>query len=166
MIFSTIKNYPGYIVTSNGEIYSLKHKKPRRLITQKNWGGYERVGLCANGKQRYFLVHRIVAETFLKNPDGKPFINHKDENKSNNDVSNLEWCTTAENNQYGTRLARISASNKKKIKQIDCSGNVVRIWDSQTDAANALNLEIKNINACLKNRRKHCGGYEWRFVNE
>lgn len=142
----------------------MKHRTPRRLVTQINRGGYERVGLCKGGKQRYILVHRLVAETFIENPNNKPCVNHKDENKLNNDVSNLEWCTTSENNCYGSRLTRISESNKKKIVQIDLSGKVVKIWDSQTDAEKVLG--VRNINRCLKGRRKTCGGYSWRYVND
>lgn len=164
MISSTINGYPGYIVTSTGEVYSTKYRKSRRLVTHINRGGYERVGLCRNGKQRQMLVHRLVAETFIKNPENKPYINHKDENKLNNDVSNLEWCTSAENNKHGTRLIRIAESNKKKIVQLSKNGEILKIWDSQTDASKSLGLDKRNINACLKNKRRVCGGYSWRYL--
>lgn len=163
MVSAAISGYPGYFVTSDGKIYSLKYKNPRQLKTHINRGGYERVGLCRNGKQKLFLVHDIVANAFVPNPDNKPYVNHKDENKLNNVVDNLEWCTVSENNNYGTRLTRIAESKKKKIVQLDLFGNVVRVWNSQTDAAKGLGLDCKNINQCLRNKRKRCGGFEWRY---
>lgn len=166
MIFSTIKNYSDYIISSSGEIYSLKNGGFHRMATNINIGGYKRVGLCKNGKQKYFLVHRLVAETFINNPECKPCINHKDENKLNNNVENLEWCTVSENNRYGSRLNRIAESNKKKILQLDLDGQIIKKWNSQTDASRDLKLEKKNINACLKNKRRVCGGYQWRYLND
>jgi hypothetical protein len=163
MYAAVISGYPDYIVTSEGEIYSRKYKTPRRLKTHINRGGYERVGLCRDGKQKLFLVHDIVAETFIPNPGRKPYVNHKDENKLNNAVDNLEWCTASENNTYGTRLVRIAESKKKKVVQLDFLGNVIQIWESQTDAANALGLNKRNINQCLRGRRKRCGGFGWRY---
>ena len=163
-MYAVINNYPDYIVTSDGEIYSNKYKTPRRLKTHINRGGYERVGLCKNGKQKLFLVHDIIADAFIPNPDNKPYVNHKDENKLNNSVGNLEWCTTSENNNYGTRLARIADAKKKKVIQVSISGEIIRVWDSQSDASKALGL--KNINNCLKGKRKRCGGYEWRYSND
>ena len=144
----------------------MKYRKPRRMATHIDRNGYERVGLCKDGKQKQIFVHRLVAEAFIVNPLNKPFINHKDEDKTNNRVDNLEWCTSSENNNYGSRLTRIAASNKKKILQLDLSGNVLKIWVSQTDASKVLGLDKRNINACLKNRRRVCGGYMWRYSND
>lgn len=166
MIFSTIKDYPGYVVTVDGEVYSIKRQKPYRLIGHVDRNGYRRIELCNEGKAKYIFVHRLVAEAFIPNPENKPYINHKDENKLNNAVTNLEWCTTSENNNYGTRLVRIAESKKKKIVQVNSFGNVVKTWDSQTDAAKYLHLDKRNINQCLKGRRKRCGGYEWRYLHD
>lgn len=159
-----IKDYPNYLITENGKVYSNNYGRITRLRTHINRGGYERIGLCRDGKTKMFLIHDLVAKAFLPNPNNKPFINHKDENKLNNNVNNLEWCNSKENNSYGTRLARIAESNKKRVIQLDKDGNVLKEWDSQTDAGRSLGL--KNINACLKGRRKLCGGFMWRYAND
>ena len=161
--FSTINGYPGYVVTVKGEVYSLKRGRPYRLKSRIDHNGYCRVELCKNGKPKYIFAHRLVAEAFIPNPENKPYINHKDENKQNNSVANLEWCTAAENNKHGTRLSRIAEAKKKRILQTDLSGKVLKEWTSQIDAANILNLNAKNINQCLRNKRKSCGGFGWRY---
>lgn len=163
---AVIDGYPDYTVTPSGEIYSYKYKTPKRLKTHITRRGYERVGLCKNGKQKLFFVHDIVAHTFVPNPSNKPYVNHKDEDKTNNRADNLEWCTVSENNCYGTRLDRIAESKKKKIVQLDFLGNVIKIWNSQTDAAKALELDKRNINLCLNGKRKRCGGFEWRYFSD
>lgn len=166
MRMKVIKDYPDYSITENGEIYSNKYKETRKLKNHYTPQGYLRIGLCKNGKQKHFLVHDLVALTYIPNPDNKPFVNHKDEDKTNNRVDNLEWCTSKENNRHGTRLTRIAESNKIAILQLDKLGRIIKRWDSQTDAGRELGLDKRNINACLKGRRKLCGGYKWRYVNE
>lgn len=160
-----IKGHPDYLINSKGEVYSLKNNsKGKRLKSHYDKNEYERIGLCENGKQKQYFVHRLLAETFIPNPNNKPFINHKDENKQNNSIKNLEWCTSKENNSYGTRLKRIAISHKKRIAQMLDDYTVVKIWDSQTDASKSLSLNIKNINQCLKGKRLRCGGYKWRYI--
>lgn len=161
-----IPNYPDYSITENGEIYSSKYGVTRELKSHSTPQGYLRIGLCKNGKQKHFFVHDLVASVYIPNPDNKPFINHKDEDKTYNRVNNLEWCTSKENNRHGTRLARIAESNKKAILQLDELGRVIKRWKSQTDAERELELDKRNINACLKGRRKKCGGFKWRYAND
>ena len=100
-----------------GRIKSLPRKYKNRTIkkelikkTSKVPKGYLRVGLSKEGKTKYFWIHRLVAETFISNPQNKPCVNHKDCNTSNNNVDNLEWCTYKENNFYGNRRLKINIS--------------------------------------------------------
>lgn len=101
-----------YAINTDGCVWSYKSKKylkPR--YTQK---GYARVHLGLNTD---YYVHRLVAETFIPNPDNLPFVNHKDENKRNNKAVNLEWCKQIYNDTYGTRGERISKSLKEYYKR-------------------------------------------------
>lgn len=86
--------------------------KEKILIPNKHREGYLYAQLIVDGKKTPIGIHRLVAEAFIENPNNLPFVNHKDENKENNNVENLEWCTREYNNNYGTRLKRISESNK------------------------------------------------------
>ena len=106
-------DYTGrYEVSSLGNIKSLTYGgtagKPKLLQQRTSKKGYVRVRLCGQD----FLVHRLVAEVFIPNPEGKPYVNHKDENPSNNSVDNLEWVTHKENINYGTCQQRMSESRK------------------------------------------------------
>lgn len=119
-IWRDIKGYEGlYKVSNYGRIKSLERKdclgrskKEKILKLSEDKDGYLLITLHKNKKVKTFKVHRLVAETFVPNPNNYPIINHKDENKINNHVSNLEWCTVKYNNNYGTRNERSSKSQK------------------------------------------------------
>ena len=115
------KDIPGYEglyqVSNLGEIKSLNYRntgKEKIIKPRKNKGGYLRVVLCKNGKQKDFLVHRLVAIAFIPNHNNYNQVNHKDENPSNNNVNNLEWCTSKYNSNYGNRNKKLSESHKGK----------------------------------------------------
>lgn len=109
------------------------------------------MSLCKDGEQKNYLVHRLVAEAYLPNPNDLPLINHKDENKENNALPNLEWCTYEYNNSYGSRN-----------KSVYCE-ELNRTFDGAHAAARELNLNQSNITQCCKGTRKTCGGYHWRY---
>jgi hypothetical protein len=106
-----------------------------------------------------------VAKAFIPNPEGLPFINHKDENKQNNCVDNLEWCDNDYNIHYGTGIARRSVNQQKQIEQIDMQGNVVAVHDGIVKASEATGISRSNIGKCCKgiSRHKTAGGYRWRY---
>ena len=111
-IWKDIKGYEGLYQVSN--LGRVKRVTTGRVLKQfPNKQGYLLVSLCKTGKQKSFAIHRLVAQAFILKPENKPEVNHIDEDKTNNMVSNLEWCTRVENNNYGTRTERIS-----KIKSI------------------------------------------------
>lgn len=97
MDIKLIKGFEDYGVDCDGNVYSFKYNKERVLKPNPNLKGYLQVGLTLNGKKYPKRVHRLVAEAFIPNPHNLPQINHKDGNKLNNSVSNLEWCTNREN---------------------------------------------------------------------
>ena len=92
-----------------------------------------------------------------------PQINHKDENKLNNHVDNLEWCSVAYNNSYGTHSLRVAKSNWKKIVQYDLKGNFIKKWNSIKEAGETLNICKSSISLCLVNKYKSAGGFIWEY---
>lgn len=107
--------YEGYLVNADGDVISMKHKEPI-LLSPFLRHGYERVTLWENGKKFNVSVHRLVAMAFIDNPNGYDEVNHKDENKTNNNVDNLEWCSHIYNMNYGTRNKRIVETRKRNNK--------------------------------------------------
>ena len=108
-----VVGYEGlYEVTDTGEVWSIRSKKFMTLSTGKD--GVVRVSLSCNGKDRAYTVHRLVATAFIHNPENKPQIDHIDGNKQNNRVTNLRWCTNAENQAY--REGQGNSGNKEKAK--------------------------------------------------
>lgn len=123
MTWRDIPGYEGlYCCSPDGSVKSLartitrrdgcrKTIKERVLTPVKHTHGYRRVILCKNGERHQWLVHRLIALTYLPNPQGFPDVNHKNEDKADNRVDNLEWCTKAYNNAYGDRVSRIAAKH-------------------------------------------------------
>ena len=152
-----IKNYEGlYAVTSCGKVWSYMSQKFLEPSADKN--GYLKVNLSKNGKAKNFRVHRLVAEAYIPNPDNLPMINHKDENKTNNCLQNLEWCDAKYNINYGTRNDKI----RKPILQYDLDGNFIREWKCAADVGEEVR---SNIVHCLKGRYKTACGYIWKYKN-
>ena len=116
-----IKGYEGiYAVTEDGQVWSYRRKK--FLKPYDTGRGYKKVDLYLKGKREKRYIHRLVAEAFIPNPENKPQVNHKDENKDNNSVGNLEWMTSKENNNYGTAKQRRKETLKKKKAEAQKNG--------------------------------------------
>lgn len=126
--------------------------------------GYYRVSICSGrNKPKFYPVHRLVAETFIENKNNLPCINHKDENKSNNNVSNLEWCTVSYNNNYGDRQKRVSKTQGKKV--IGTNNKETLIFNSANEAEKYFrNKKGSNISQCANGKFKQVYGYEWRWA--
>ena len=89
-----------YLFTEEGDVYSRKFRKLKKMKQSRDSNGYKNINLWNNGKGKTYNVHRLVAETYIPNPDNLPEVNHKDEDKTNNNVANLEWSTHADNVQH------------------------------------------------------------------
>ena len=153
-----IKNYEGlYAVTSCGRVWSYRNEK--FLKPRANRSGYLYVDLSKDRKVKSYVIHRLVAEAFIPNPENLPQVNHKDENKANNCLQNLEWCDEKYNYNYGTRNEKISNSLKIPILQYDLNGNFLKEWPSATD----VKKDSTNIISCLKGRTKTAYGYLWKY---
>ena len=160
-----IKSADRYVKCIINGIVTKSISKGRILRQRKNRCGYSMVYLC-NGKggEKNCTVHRLVAEAFLPNPEGLPQVNHKDENKTNNAVWNLEWCDVRYNMNYGTRNERISKSRQKRVKMITLNGDIIKEFNSILEAANFVGGHYSHISDCLKGRRKKAYSYKWEYA--
>lgn len=178
-----IKGYEQYKISTSGVVYSYRTGNPLR--TYKNKKGYEKVDLKINGKRiRNLSVHRLVAQTFIPNPFNFPQVNHKDENKLNNHVDNLEWCTNKYNSNYGSRTERIRNTHKgkkysKSFKQKlrECSTTAKRVLCFTIDGkfikeylslheTSIDGFKFKSVSAVCHGRKKSLHGYIFRFKEE
>ena len=152
-----VKSLGRYKISKGGSNVYIKERifKPKTLAT-----GYLLIALCKEGDTKQFSIHRLVAEAFIPNPENLPQVNHKDEVKVNNYVSNLEWCTSKYNINYGTRNERASKKHSKKVLCVET--NV--IYESITEAQKQTGINHSNIVYCCKGKRKIAGGYRWRYV--
>ncbi len=175
-IWKDCKHYEGlYEVSTLGRVRSLERYVansdkserlvPSRIISQHaGSSGYLQVGLSKNGKTKYELVHRLVALAFVDNPDNLPQVNHKDECKTNNEASNLEWCNRKYNMNYGTVKQRIGAKHKRRINQYDLNSNYIATYNSQQEAARQTGISNVSIFYCCSGRTNQAGGYKWQYI--
>lgn len=176
-IWKDISGYEGYYQVSNlGNVKSMK-----RIVKRKNNGtgnlplksrilspttypkGYKKVALRKNNMSKYFFIHRLVAEAFIPNPNNYPYVNHKDENPSNNHSDNLEWCTNEYNMSYGTLGHRISLAKSKQVFQFDLNGNLLNAFYGVNEASRITNISSSSITNCCKGASKSAGGFLWSF---
>jgi len=163
--------YPNYRIYPDGRVFTRYHKPEwveMKPFINNDHMGYKRISLfTAEGKRKNIFVHRLVAETFVLNPNNYPCVNHKDENILNNSASNLEWCTHAYNNRYGDHLkhcvpALLQSVEKSKIPVIGIDKNGgEHLYYSITEAARETRAFSANIRKCLNGERKKAGGYRW-----
>ena len=137
-----------------------KRKFPGKILKPRVVQGYLRVNLCKNGIRRSYYIHRLVSTAFIPNPENLPQVNHLSEDKLNNSVENLEWCTAKENINYGTRNKRASEKHKKAVLCVELN----QIFPSLSEAAEQLGLTKTNLSCVLTGRNKTAGGYHWEFV--
>lgn len=165
-VWKQIALTPYYEVSNDGKVRNAITKKELKGSPDKD--GYLHVCLRL-GLKKYRLpsIHRLVASTFIPNDNNYPVINHKDENKTNNNVENLEWCTVKYNNSYGMHNYKIKKANQekngKKVKAIKDDKEF--IFFSVKEAERQLELDHSNIFACLKGRIKQTGGYRFEEVS-
>ena len=175
MEWKPIKDTDGlYLISDDGKVFSVRSN--RLIKPQLNNNGYWRVELNINGEAKKYSVHRLVAETFIPNPNDYPVINHKDENPSNNHVSNLEWCTHKYNTNYGNRLekyyehthpCRGSANPQSKpIYQFDLNGKRIAKFGSAGEASRVTGLASNVIAKCANGERKQYKGFVFQHEEE
>lgn len=162
-IWCPVKNYESlYEVSDQGRVKSIGYGK-ERILKPARHTGYLRVYLYKNGEMKTYKIHRLVAQTFIPNPDNLPQVNHKDENKENNFVQNLEWCDQKYNNNYGTRTQRQAEKLSKPVLQYTKSGVFVREWKSTRDVERNLGYLHDHISSCCTGRYKSAYNFIWKF---
>ena len=158
--FVKIDGFEKYEVSNLGKVRNIKSGRVLKPWITKD--GYLRHCLYKHNKRKNLLLHRIIATAFIDNPEAKPQVNHIDENKLNNDLSNLEWCTERENAIHGTRTKRVAEKLSKKVIQLDLNDSVLNEFESMGQAERETGVPIGNISRCCNGERKSAGGYKWR----
>lgn len=173
--WKAIAGYEGlYEVSNKGRVKSLGNNKTRKekiLKQARNCCGYLFVGLSKDGKVKHTFVHRLVAEAFIPNPNNLETINHKDEVKTNNAASNLEWMSQKDNINYGTRNKRVSEANinhpslSKQVQMFDKqTGELLATFSSTMEASRVIGIYHSSICACCNGKLKSSGGYVWKYL--
>ncbi|ANY28833.1 HNH endonuclease [Lactococcus phage 4R15L] len=158
--FVKIEGFENYEVSNLGKIRNIKSGKILKPILRRD--GYLTHNLYGHNKQKHLLLHRILATAFIDNPEEKPCVNHIDENKLNNDLSNLEWCTVRENLVHGTRMKRIAEKLSQKVIQLDLNDNVLNEFESMNQAERETRVALSSISSCCNGRTKSGGGFKWK----
>lgn len=168
-IWKDVEGYEGlYQISSKGRVKSLGNgssgnSKEKILKGLNDKYGYLQVNLYKEGKQKTFKVHRLVAKAFLDNPYNLPQVNHKDEDKTNNCVDNLEWCNCEYNINYGTRTERFIKSKSIPILQFSKNGEFIRRWDGIRQIERELGINRNPISKCCKGKQKTAWNFIWRY---
>jgi len=176
MELSQIHNFEKYYVSPQGDVYCYTDRwcggKPQKepsfhkLKAHVRPEGYCTVLLHSQDGDKRFYVHRLVAQAFIPNPDNLPCVNHKDENKQNNDVSNLEWCTVRYNLAYGTRHQRELETKSHPIIQFSLDGKFVGRYISASEAASQTKVDRSHLLNCCYGKSNVAGGFVWAFEDD
>ena len=165
-VWRPVKGFEGrYEVSNYGRIKSLNYCNrgyEKILSPSKDHYGYLFISLGRGGRNK--KVHRLVAEAFLPNPNNLPEVNHKDENRANNAVWNLEWCDRKYNMNYGTCREKIGRNREIPIIQSDLEGNFIRRWKSISEAKRS-GYSKWCIICCCKNIYSQHSGYKWSYAS-
>lgn len=178
-----VKGFENYLIDEDGNVWSklrkvqykngyLVTKGGKKVTPHQTKNGYLFVTLYKDKVKYQKKVHRLVAETFIPNPENLPFVNHRDEDKTNNSICNLEWCTTEYNNCYGNRLENLSRKmlnrldQSIKVEMFDLEGNLIDIFPSLAEASRFVNGSATNIQKCCVGRYKTAYKYIWKYHKE
>ena len=154
-----ISGYEGrYIITDKGEVFSYFAGYRKKLKPGRYKNSYKQVVLSLDGDRKRIAIHRLVAQAFIPNPDNLPQVNHLDENKTNNNLSNLEWCDNYHNYKHSEHN---QLRGEKPVIQLTLDGKFIARFKSQNEAARKTLCNQAHIGKCIDEKRKTHGGYKW-----
>lgn len=177
-IWKDIKGYEGlYQVSNYGKIKSLSRHiiringnylidKDKLLKQKKNPKGYVSVSLCKKGVIKYRMIHRLVAEAFIPNPNNYPCVNHKNENKVDNRLENLEWCSYTYNNEYNNRAKKVGVIKSKPIYHFTVGGDFINIYKNSYEAEKETNISRRTIIRCCKKEKNNYKNHVFLYETE
>lgn len=172
VIWAQIGGFPNYKINNLGQVLNIKRNKILK-IDKSNGRGYCNITLYKNGKAYRKVIHRLVAETFIPNPENKPQVNHIDGNKHNNCKENLEWVTQSENmihafktglEIHGMKNKKHSLESKEKMRKKIICIETGEIYNGLIQAEELLNISSKQISKCLRNKSKTAGKLHWKYL--
>lgn len=152
-----------YSISSDGQV---RKDTINRILSQSSQQDYKFVTLLIKGSQKRMRVHRLVAETFIENPNNKPYVNHIDGNRANNHVENLEWVTPSENTQHAVKTGLIHNGRKRAVIQYNLDGIQMATFESATEAARQTGGSQSKITMCCKRQRQTANDYQWRYYDD
>ncbi|MBA42676.1 MAG: hypothetical protein CMF62_01530 [Magnetococcales bacterium] len=164
IVWKKINNYDIYEISSLGEVRNINSKK---ILSKHLRNGYYSICLWSNkqNKKSTVSMHRLVAQHFLPNNNDSLIINHKDGNKINNNVTNLEYVSYKENTKHAIDTG-LQKPHYKKISQYDLNDNFIKSFNSIKEAEESTGVSNKHISSVCRGIRKTTGGYKWKYTNE
>lgn len=165
MSWKTINTNPEYLINENGEIFSTKTNRIIKVFPDKD--GYIKAHLYDKSKGKYvnYLIHRLVLENFVgPAPVDKPEVHHKDRNRANNNVENLEWVSRKENDSHVIHKVNNGSYEPVKVQQLDMNGRLIAEYESMSEASRQTGCHISKISLVCSGKRFTTGGYKWKKV--
>lgn len=152
-----------YSVSTEGEV---RKDTTNYILSQSSQQDYKFVTLLINGQQKRMRVHRMVAMTFIENPDNKPYVNHINGIRYDNNVENLEWITQSENIQHAVKTGLMQNGRKKAVIQYNLNGDRMATFESASEAARQTGGSQSKITMCCKRQRETANDYQWRYYDD
>lgn len=158
--YCIIENFDNYAVSNYGNIKNIKNGRILTPVVNKN--GYYAYTFCQNGIRKNLKIHRLVALYFVENPNNYPYVNHKDGNKLNNNINNLEWCTPKYNDNHA-RKNGLKKQNKPIIAENILTNEVI-IFDSISECGSILGINKGTIHKVLTGKRNKTHDYKFSYI--
>lgn len=152
-----------YSISDSGEV---RKDTTGYILSQSSQQDYKFVTLLIDGKQKRMRVHRLVAETFIDNPENKPYVNHINGKKDDNNVENLEWATPSENTKHAVQAGLFQNGRKRAVIQYNLNGERMMTFESASEAARQTGGSQSKITMCCKRQRETDNDYQWRYADD